>query len=65
MAVGFAGGAAGPRSGSATVNLVSDGTGTSNLGLFDLTSGIVDVSGTAFNVAVGAYPTRCWCSTSA
>ncbi|KPF54527.1 hypothetical protein D621_09240, partial [beta proteobacterium AAP51] len=53
--IGFAaGGNAGPRSGSGTVNLVSDGTGTSGLGLLSLPGGAVAVTGTAFNLAVGA-----------
>jgi hypothetical protein len=53
--IGFApGGSAGPRSGSATVALVSDGTGTSGLGLLGLPGSPVAVTGTAFNLAAGA-----------
>jgi hypothetical protein len=55
FSIGFAaGGAAGVRNGSASLNLVSDGAGTSGLGLFNLPAGNVLVSGTAFNEAVGA-----------
>jgi hypothetical protein len=54
FSIGFAaGGAAGVRNGSAFINLVSDGTGTSGLGLYDLPAGTVLISGTAFNEAVG------------
>jgi hypothetical protein len=52
--IGFApGGSAGPRSGTGTVDLVSDGTGTSGLGLYTLASSPVAVNGTAFNLAAG------------
>jgi len=55
LVIGFAaGGSAGARSGSADVTLVSDGTGTSGLGLLALSKGVVGITGTAFNVAVGA-----------
>jgi hypothetical protein len=54
MVIGFAaGGAAGVRNGSATLNLVSDGTGTSGLGLYDLAPATVQVTGTAFHLAGG------------
>jgi hypothetical protein len=55
MVVGFvAGGAAGPRSGNASVLLVSDGAGSSGLGLLDLGAATVQVTGTGFNLAAGA-----------
>ncbi|MCE2948880.1 MAG: choice-of-anchor D domain-containing protein, partial [Betaproteobacteria bacterium] len=58
MSVGFAaGGAAGNRAGTATVNLVSDGAGTSGLGLLNLTAGVVNVTGTAFALAQPNVPT--------
>ncbi|MFO0453811.1 MAG: choice-of-anchor D domain-containing protein, partial [Pseudomonadota bacterium] len=58
MSVGFAaGGAAGNRVGTATVNLVSDGQGTSGLGTFNLPSQQVNVTGTAYALAQPNVPT--------
>ncbi|MEI6320377.1 MAG: choice-of-anchor D domain-containing protein, partial [Pseudomonadota bacterium] len=58
MSVAFAAsGTTGTRSGTATVNLVSDGQGTSGLGLLNLPSQSVTVNGTAFALAQANVPT--------
>ena len=44
---------AGANAGTVTINLASNGTGTSGLGTLGLPSAVVNVSGTAYNAAAG------------
>ncbi|HYP68750.1 MAG TPA: choice-of-anchor D domain-containing protein, partial [Thiobacillaceae bacterium] len=55
--VGIDTSSAGAKSGSATIALVSDGTGTSGLGTTSLTSQTVNVSGNVYQVAQGQLNT--------
>jgi hypothetical protein len=54
MAVRLDGSTAGAKSGSVQIDFVSDGTGTSGLGLTQLASQIVTVNGAFYNTAQGA-----------
>jgi hypothetical protein len=51
LAVGISTAAPGPINGTATIEFTSDGAGTSGLGLTDLPSQTVDVSGTGYRLA--------------
>jgi len=53
ISVGLSGLAAGANSGTAAVNLASNGTGTSGLATLALPSQTISVSGTGYNVAAG------------
>ena len=57
LVVGLDSSSAGVKSGSATVALASDGTGTSNLGLTTLASQTVNVAGTVYRLASPALNT--------
>jgi hypothetical protein len=51
LAVGISTATAGVENGTATINLTSDGLGTSGLGTTELTSEMVDVTGTVYALA--------------
>ena len=53
MAVGLNTSTAGAKTGTVTLNYVSDGTGTSGLGLTGVGSQIINVSGNVYQVAAG------------
>ena len=54
MSVGVDASSAGAKSGTVTLNYVSDGTGTSGLGLTSVASQIINVSGNVYRLAQGA-----------
>jgi hypothetical protein len=54
ISVGLTGAVAGANNGTVTLNLASNGTGTSGLPTLALPSAVVNVSGTGFNAAAGS-----------
>ena len=56
LAVGISTSSAGSKNGTATVNLASDGTGTSGLGTTPLSAQTVSVTGSVYRLAQGVLP---------